>query len=44
LFQKNIESFVNSKEELFDKIKEVIIHEVAHYFGMDEDEIRDAGY
>ncbi|HEY3251933.1 MAG TPA: metallopeptidase family protein [Ignavibacteria bacterium] len=44
LFQKNIESFCNSKKELFDKIKEVIIHEVAHYFGMDEDEVRQAGY
>jgi predicted Zn-dependent protease with MMP-like domain len=44
LFQKNIESLCNNKEELFDKIKEIIIHEVAHYFGMDEDEIREAGY
>jgi len=44
LFQRNIESFCSNREELIDKIKEVIIHEVAHYFGMDEDEVRNAGY
>lgn len=44
LFQKNIERYCNSKSELKNKIKEVLIHEIAHYFGMDEDEIREAGY
>ncbi len=44
LFQKNIESICYSKEELKNKIKEVIIHEIAHYFGMSENEIRNAGY
>jgi predicted Zn-dependent protease with MMP-like domain len=44
LFQRNIESLCSSKEELMEKIKEVIIHEVAHYFGMDENEVRAAGY
>ena len=44
LFQKNIESLCRSREQLAEKIKEVMIHEVAHYFGMNEDEIRKAGY
>jgi len=44
LFQKNIEAVCRTGEELYDKVKEVLIHEVAHYFGMDEDEIREAGY
>ena len=44
LFQKNIESQCNTIEELKEKIREVVVHEVAHYFGMDEDEIRSAGY
>ena len=44
LFQKNIESHCSSSQELYNKIKEVMIHEIAHYFGMDEDEIRNAGY
>jgi predicted Zn-dependent protease with MMP-like domain len=44
LFKKNIEAIVNSETELKEKIKEVIIHEVAHYFGMDEQQIRNAGF
>jgi len=44
LFQKNIESICHSTEELKSKVKEVIIHEIAHYFGMSESEIRNAGY
>jgi predicted Zn-dependent protease with MMP-like domain len=44
LFQKNIESQCRSDEEVEKKIHEVLIHELAHYFGMDEEEIRSAGY
>ena len=44
LFQKNIESLCRTEEQLVDKIKEVVIHEVAHYFGMDDEEIRNAGF
>ena len=44
LFQKNIESVCHSIEELKNKVKEVIIHEIAHYFGMSESEVRKAGY
>jgi len=44
LFQGNIEAICRSKEELTEKIKEVVIHEIAHYFGMTDKEIREAGY
>lgn len=44
LFQKNIESHCRNITELKEKIREVVIHEIAHYFGMNEDEIRRAGY
>lgn len=44
LFQRNIESICRSYEELYEKVREVLIHEIAHYFGMDENEIRNAGY
>jgi predicted Zn-dependent protease with MMP-like domain len=44
LYKKNIESLCNNITELKEKIREVVIHEVAHYFGMDEDEVRSAGY
>jgi predicted Zn-dependent protease with MMP-like domain len=44
LFQSNIEAICRSKEELTAKIREVVIHEIAHYFGMTDKEIREAGY
>lgn len=44
LFQKNIEAVCRSEFEIEHKIREVLIHEIAHYFGMDEEEIRAAGY
>ncbi len=44
LFQKNIEAICRTKEELSAKIREVVIHEVAHYFGMTDEQIRKAGY
>ena len=44
LFQKNIEAHCRTLEELKNKITEVVIHEIAHYFGMNEDEVRRAGY
>jgi len=44
LFKKNIESICRNEKELQLKINEVVIHEIAHYFGMKEHEIRKAGY
>ncbi len=44
LFQRNIERTVGSREELRQRIREVMVHEIAHHFGMSEKEIRAAGY
>lgn len=44
LYQRNIELVARSEQEIREKIREVLIHEVAHYFGMTEQEIRKAGY
>jgi predicted Zn-dependent protease with MMP-like domain len=44
LFQKNIESITRSDAEVRTQIRETLIHEIAHYFGMDEDDIQEAGY
>ncbi|MBI5476274.1 MAG: metallopeptidase family protein [Ignavibacteriales bacterium] len=44
LYQKNIEAICNDEEMLKEKIREVLIHEIAHYFGMNEEEIKNAGY
>lgn len=44
LFQRNIERYCHNMDDLKEKIREVLVHEIAHYFGMDEDEVRAAGY
>ncbi len=44
LYQKNIESVCRTEEEIPAKIEEVLIHEIGHYFGMTDEEIREAGY
>ncbi len=42
LYQRNIEADSSSEEELREKIREVLLHELGHYFGMSEAQIRRA--
>ncbi|RPH31654.1 metallopeptidase family protein [bacterium] len=44
LFRQNIEAVSRDEQELRAKIREVLIHEIGHYYGMSETEIRRAGY
>jgi predicted Zn-dependent protease with MMP-like domain len=44
LYQASIENVCRTDREVVEKAHEVLIHEIAHYFGMNEEEIRDAGY
>ena len=44
LFKRNIEAVSRHESEIRERIREVLIHEIAHYFGMTEEEIRQAGY
>ena len=41
LFQIPIESMCQTREEIEEKVKEVVIHEVGHYFGLDDDRLRE---
>jgi predicted Zn-dependent protease with MMP-like domain len=41
LFQIPIESMCKTKEEVKEKVKEVVIHEVGHYFGLDDEKLRE---
>jgi predicted Zn-dependent protease with MMP-like domain len=41
LFKIPIESICKTKEEIEEKVREVVIHEVGHYFGLDEERLRD---
>lgn len=42
LYQKNIEATCSEEEEMKRRIAEVLFHEIGHYFGMDEAQIRNA--
>jgi len=37
IYQKPIESICSNKKEVKEKIREVIIHEIAHFFGFKDD-------
>jgi len=41
LFQIPIESMCQTKEELEEKVREVVIHEVGHYFGLSDEKLRE---
>jgi predicted Zn-dependent protease with MMP-like domain len=41
LFQRPIESVCRTREEIVEKVREVVIHEVGHYFGFDDEKLRE---
>ena len=41
LFQLPIQAICNTREELESKVREVVIHEVGHYFGLDDERLRE---
>jgi predicted Zn-dependent protease with MMP-like domain len=42
LYQKNIESVCKNETEIELRIREVLYHELGHYFGMNEAQVRAA--
>jgi predicted Zn-dependent protease with MMP-like domain len=43
LLQHHIERWCRSRAELVDQVHDTVLHEVAHYFGMDHDDIEKSG-
>ncbi|HXZ29261.1 MAG TPA: metallopeptidase family protein [Terriglobales bacterium] len=41
LYQKNIEAICGSEAEVRQQIRRTLLHELGHYFGMTEEELRD---
>jgi len=41
LFQIPIESMCQTREQVEERAKEVVMHEVGHYFGLDDDRLRE---
>jgi predicted Zn-dependent protease with MMP-like domain len=44
IFQAPLEALCSSRAELYDEIQTTIVHEVAHFFGLDEDRIAELGW
>ncbi|MBU0731337.1 metallopeptidase family protein [Patescibacteria group bacterium] len=42
IFQKPIEQFAKTDDAIRDMVCETVWHEIAHHFGMDEKEVREA--
>jgi tetratricopeptide (TPR) repeat protein len=43
LFRKNIEKVVSTRDELEDEIRKTLLHEIGHYLGLNEDDLRSRG-
>ena len=41
LYQRNIEAGCSSEAEVREQIRLTVIHELGHYFGMDENQLKD---
>jgi predicted Zn-dependent protease with MMP-like domain len=41
LYQRPIESLGGGEEEIRRRVREVLLHEIGHYFGLSEEELRD---
>jgi predicted Zn-dependent protease with MMP-like domain len=41
LYQKNIEAVCSSEGEVRHQIRQTLIHELGHYFGMTEEQLKD---
>ncbi|MDD2731787.1 MAG: metallopeptidase family protein [Candidatus Pacebacteria bacterium] len=42
IFKKSIEEVCSSREEMIEMVKNTVWHEIAHHFGMDEKEVKEA--
>jgi len=40
LYRRNIEAICSTKEQLIEEIRTTVLHEIGHYFGLSEEEIR----
>jgi predicted Zn-dependent protease with MMP-like domain len=41
LYQKNIEAVCSTKAEVRHQVRQTLIHELGHYFGMTEEQLKD---
>jgi len=44
IFQKPIEEKCENEEDILEEVKITLVHEVAHFFGLDDDYLEELGY
>ncbi len=43
IFQKSIERIAHTEEAIKEQVRKTVMHEIGHYFGLDETELRKLG-
>ena len=43
IFQRPLERYCESEEELVHQVRDTVVHEVAHFFGIDDDRLHELG-
>jgi predicted Zn-dependent protease with MMP-like domain len=44
IYQRNIEQICETPRVIVEQIRTTVLHEIGHYFGMDEDDLFNVGY
>lgn len=44
LFQRELEAICDDEPSLQDEVRKTLLHEIGHYFGLDEDDLEKLGY
>lgn len=44
IFQRNLEKFAHSREEIVLQVRRTVLHEIAHHFGISDQRLRELGY
>ncbi len=44
VYQKPLENFCDTTEMLREQVRITLLHEIGHYFGLDEDRLTELGY
>ena len=43
IFQKPLEAYASDRAELIHEVRDTVVHEVAHFFGIDDESLREMG-
>ncbi len=43
IFQRPLEAYASDRAELIHEVRDTVVHEVAHFFGIDDESLREMG-